>query len=141
MDGENFLKIVKQAFWPFLSEMEFIANDPSISGRYYRASFTGPTHSIWVTFEPGDDQLLIFIFSRENGKLSNIDDRSKTPRLSDLNSRYMRTISDRERSDSEAIFADVVAKDSKEQLVLKAAKELRLVLPKYIESEKKQLLD
>jgi hypothetical protein len=134
MNDERFLVTVEQAFSPFLSRLGFTADDPSISGRYYRASFSGPMNSIWITFEPGDDELSIIIFTRENGRLSNIDDRSKTPRLSDLNSRYMRMVSDQARSDNEAIFADVVAKDSRERLMLKAAKELHLVLPKYLEA-------
>jgi hypothetical protein len=56
----------------------------------------------------------------------------KTPRLSDLNSRYMNTVSSEERAANEAAFKSVEARDEEEKLLLKSAKELCLVLPKYL---------
>lgn len=105
---------------------------PSISGRFYRASFTSSSYSISVSYEPGDEALFVMIFSRENGQLSNIDDRSKTPRLTDLNKRYMSIVTSEERAANEAAFEAISVRDKEEQLLLKYAKELRLVLPKYL---------
>ena len=106
--------------------------ESSISGRLYNAKFTSQTYAVWVSYEPGDEILSILIFSRCNSELSDIDDRARTPRLNDLNSRYMASVTKDERLDNEKFFKFVVAHDKEERLLLKAAKELRLVLPKYI---------
>ena len=74
------------------------------------------------------------VFSRKNGELSDIDDRTKTPRLADLNNRYMAAILNEERAENEAVFESVAVNDKDERLLLKAAKELRLVLPRYLRS-------
>lgn len=60
-----------------------------------------------------------------------MDDRLKTPRLSDLNSLYMKTVSSGERVANESAFQSVVARDEEERVLLKSAKEHCLVLPRY----------
>lgn len=132
MNGQDSLRIVNEAYAPFLKELGFSMEAPSISARLYRATFTGPKHSVSVSFEPGDGAFFVLVFSREHGELSDMDDRLKTPRLSDLNSRYMNMVSSEERTANEAAFKSVVARDNEERVLLKAAKELRLVLPKYL---------
>lgn len=44
----------------------------------------------------------------------------------------MKTVTDEERSANEAFFKSVAVQDKEEYLLLKAAKELRLVLPRYL---------
>jgi hypothetical protein len=134
MNGQDFLRIANEAFVPFLKGLGFVMDEPSISGRFYRVSFTGSDHAVSVSYEPGDDALFVMVFTRKNGELSDIDDRTKTPRLADLNSRYMATVTNDERIENEAVFESVVVNDKDERLLLKAAKELHLVLPKYLRS-------
>jgi hypothetical protein len=135
MNGQDFLRVVHQAFVPFLRELGFVMDAPSISGRFYRASFTRPGHSVSVSYEPGDDAIFVFVFCQENGRLSDIDDRLKTPRLSDLNARYMSSVGIDERTANEAAFESVDVRDDAEKCLLKAARELRLVLPRYLASD------
>jgi hypothetical protein len=132
MSGQDFMRIVRDAFVPFLMRLGFSMENPSISGRFYRASFTSPKHAVSVSYEPGDNALFVMVFSRENGHQSSIDDRIRTPRLSDLNSRYMHTITEEERSNNELMFPSTPIRDDEERLLLKSAKELSLVLPKYL---------
>jgi hypothetical protein len=132
MNGQDFLRIVRTAFLPIFSALGFQMDTPSTSGRFYRASFTSPNYVISISYEPGDNSQFVIIFTKENDELSDIDDRSKTPRLADLNSRYMHTISSDERVQNEAFFASVQVTGDQEKLLLKAAKELRLVFPKYL---------
>lgn len=134
MNGQNFLRIANEAFVPFLKGLGFLMDEPAISGRFYRVSFNGSAHAVSVSYEPGDDALFVMVFSRKNGELSDIDDRTKTPRLADLNSRYMAAITNEERTANESVFESVVVNDEEERLLVKAAKELRLVLPKYLRS-------
>jgi hypothetical protein len=132
MSGQGFLRIVRRGFAPFLKELGFTMDTPCVSGRLYRATFTSSEEVVSVSYEPGDEVLFVMVFTRQNGRLSDIDDRSNTPRLSDLNMRYMHTITKEERRANEVLFGPIEPRDNEERSLLKAAKELRLVLPKYL---------
>lgn len=134
MNGQDFLRIAHEAFEPFLKELGFSMDEPSISGRYYRASFTASSNAVSVSYEPGDNALFVMVFGRKNGQLSDIDNRTETPRLADLNNRYMATVTQVERVANEKAFDTVMVHDQEERLLLKTAKELRLVLPQYLRS-------
>jgi hypothetical protein len=138
MNGQDFMRIVQEAFLPFLKVLGFYMDTPSISGKFYRASFSSPNNVVSISYEPGDNVQFVMVFSRENGELSDIDDRSKTPRLADLNSHYMSKITNDERVQNEAAFASVHVNNKEESFLLKSAKELSLVLPKYIYQTKPQ---
>jgi hypothetical protein len=56
----------------------------------------------------------------------------KPPRLADLNSRYTSSITREERAENEATFESIIVNGKEERLLLKAAKGLRLVLPRYL---------
>jgi hypothetical protein len=137
MNGDGFTRLVSAAFAPFLREMGYKMTPPSISGRLYRVNFVGPKHMVSVSYEPGDEVSFVMVFGRKNGEYSNIDDRTETPRLSDLNSRYMRAVTNKERAQNEAAFDAVIAADDEERLLLKSAKELRLVLPMYLNNSER----
>lgn len=132
MSGPGFLRIVRAGFAPFLAELGFTMDSSCVSGRLYRATFTSPKAVVSVSYEPGDEVLFVMVFRRQDGVLSDIDDRSNTPRLTDLNMRYMHTITKEERLANEALFGTIEPRDKEERSLLKAAKELRLVLPKYL---------
>ena len=132
MSGQGFLRIVRAGFAPFLMELGFTMDSHCVSGRLYRATFTSPQEVVSVSYEPGDEALFVMVFRRQNGGLSDIDDRSSTPRLSDLNMRYMHTITKEERLANELLFEAIEPRDNEEKSLLKAAKELCLVLPKYV---------
>ena len=102
MNGQDYLRLSTDAFVPFLSELGFRMDAPSISGRFYRVSFTSVRHQVSLSYEPGDDAFFVVVFSREGGQLSDYDDRTKTPRLSDLNKRYMHLVSASERASNQA---------------------------------------
>jgi hypothetical protein len=132
MDGQEFTRIVKEAFLPFLGNLGFRMDPPLISGRYYRVSFDSQENVVSISYEPGDNALFIMIFSRINGQLSDIDDRSETPRIADLNSRYMPFVTNEERAKNDLLFDSIQVSDDEEKLLLKCAKELSLVLPMYL---------
>lgn len=138
MTGKDFLRLVREAFEPFLIALGFSMDPPSISGRFYRVSFSSSKNSISVSYEPGDNAFFVFVFSRENGELSDVDDRIRTPRLADLNNRYMHLVSNGELTENELFFQTVVVTDQEERLLLKFAKELRLVLPRYLKNNRGQ---
>lgn len=132
MNDQGFLRIINEAFTPFLAEMGFSMEKPEISGRWYHIEFTGKSHSVSISFEPGDEAFFLMIYTLGHKQLSDIDDSSITPRLFDLNRRYMSTVSTKERAANEAAFEGIVVRDRQEEVLLKAAKELRLVLPKHL---------
>jgi hypothetical protein len=133
MNGQNFLRIINEAFVPFLSDLEFMMDAPSISGRYYHVQFRNIAHVISVSYEPGDEALFIMLREREGDRLSDIDNRLKSPRLDDLSKLYMHTITVEKRERSKALFDSIMVHDKAEQLLVKSAQELYLVLPKYLD--------
>ncbi len=135
MNGQEFIRLAHEAFEPFLKDLGFVMDAPLISGRYYRVSFSTQEHVVSVSYEPGDNALFVIIFGRQHQELSDIDDRKATPRLSDLNSRFMPTVTKAERVANEIAFESVMAYDNEQRLVLKAAKELCLVLPKFLHAD------
>ena len=132
MNGQDFIRIVQSTFWPSLEELGFQMDTPSISGRLYRASFSNARNVVSISYEPGDSAQFVMIFTKEKDILSDIDDRSKTPRLSDLNNHYMHMVSSTERAQNDVLFSSVHETGEEEKCLIKAAKELRLVLPKYL---------
>jgi hypothetical protein len=136
MTDQVFLRMAKEAFVPFLKELGFVMDEPSISGRFYCVDFNSARHQVSVSYEPGDNAFFVMVGESRNGQFVDIDDTAKTQRLTDLNNRYMATVSNDERAENEAVFESVAAHDGQERLLLKAAKELRLVLRKYLASQK-----
>jgi hypothetical protein len=132
MTDHDFKRIVHEAFWPFLKNLGFSVDDELLSGRVCRASFISPTHAVAVSYEPGDEAIFVFIYSVDRGQLSDVDDESKTLQLPDLSAHYMKSVTSEERTANEALFKNVEAHDDAARNLLKAAKELRLVLPKYL---------
>jgi hypothetical protein len=132
MNGTDFERLVLKVFSPFLTELGFRAETQHISGRYYRANYVGEQHTLSISFEPGDDMLTVMLMTNGADDLASIDDRSKTPRLSDLNARYMSNVSASDRANNEAFFAGIEPHDTNEYAIVKAAKELRLVLPHHL---------
>ena len=94
--------------------------------------FIGKSWTLSVSFEPGDNYFSIVLLNNKERGLAAMDDRQKSPRLSDLNARYMGQITLAEREANEAFFASIVVTDSFERQLLKVAKDLRLVLPKHL---------
>jgi len=132
MHSQSFLRIIKEAFVPFLTREGFSCEETSISGRCYEASFRSNDSAISVSYEPGDDALFVMIFELRDGCLSSVDDRVKTPRLADLNSRYMQVVTPDERVASDLLFKGIKVEDKAEHRLLKSARELSLVLPRYL---------
>src|SRR5688500_18235780 len=97
MDSKGFVRIVNEAFVPFLDRHGLVMEELDLSGRLYEASFTTRDLAVSVSYEPGDAALFIMVFRVEGGDLSSIDDRSQTPRLADLNNRYLRGVTAQER--------------------------------------------
>jgi hypothetical protein len=132
--GERFQSLVKQAFNPFLIELGFKPQKPHLSGRYHRVNFIGDSHTLIISFEPGDAYLTAMLVKNDDYDLSSIDDPKKTPRMSDLNRIHMGKITPSERANNESFFSTIKVKDQNEQALLKLAKNLRLVLPRYLKT-------
>ena len=135
MTGERFASLVKEAFNPFLSDLGFKPEQPHFSGRYYCTNFVGKRHTLVLSFEPGDACLTAMLVRNDDDDLAAIDDPRKTSRVSDLNRMYMEEITASERKVNEEFFSPVKVEDRNEQALLKYAKDLRLVLPRHLQSQ------
>jgi len=132
MDGNSFLRLINHAFVPFMNKLGFSLELPHISGRYYRARFISLRHMVSLTFEPGDEVHFVMVHGLKDGIATEIDDKQMAPRLADLNKQFMAKIDSESRSKNETFFSLIPTADRDEQMLLKAAKDLRLVLPMHI---------
>lgn len=133
--GDRFQNFIKKVFTPFLKEMGFTPESPHLSGRYYRVNFIGDVHTLVVSFEPADSFFTVMLVRNDDNDLSAIDDPERTPRLADLNRMYMSQVTPSEREKNESFFSKIRVKDRSEQVLLKSAKDLRLVLPRYLKTQ------
>lgn len=131
MTGERFKYLVTQAFNSFLSDLGLRPEKIHLSGRYHRASFIGKEHTLIVSFELGDSYLTAMLVQNDDDLVA-IDDPQRTPRLDDLNSAYMGSVTSSERAENESFFSSIKAEDYNEKVLLKCAKDLRLVLPRHL---------
>lgn len=133
MDGKEFLRIIDEAYDPFIRKFGFVRGGESINGRFCNVIFNRGECAISVTYELGEEEVFVSVYERTDGGLSDYDDRSRTVRLSDLNRTYMSSIGPEERAENESLFRLIRADDGEQVKLLKSAKELRLVLPRYLE--------
>jgi hypothetical protein len=132
MNGSDFVRLVKTVFAPFLVALGFTRLPERISGRLYSVDFARHDFVVSIFFEPGDKYAEVVIFKWKDGIRSLYDDRTATPRLSDLNQKYMGQISDSDRAANDAFFAAFPGRDADEKQLVRFAKHLRLVLPIYL---------
>ena len=135
MTGERFKLLMIQAFNPFLSDLGLQPEQPHLSGRYHRARFIGKQHTLIVSFEPGDAYLSVMLVRNDDDDLTAIDDPQKTPRLNDLNRAYMGDVTSSERAENESFFSSIKVEDRNEQVLVKCAKDLSLVLPRHLKGD------
>lgn len=132
MNSQDFLRLIDQAFLPFLTELDFTMRETAVSGRYYHATFSNGANEVSISFEPGENALFVQVFTIGNGTRSSIDDIRATPRLSDLNARFMKSVSRQERETNAARFERILVQDSEERHLVKTARDLSLVLPRFL---------
>jgi hypothetical protein len=133
MSTNAFERMITAAFAPFLKDLGFTQEAMHSSGRFSSVRFQGSLHVLSVSYEYGDDHLNIMLLTRGAEELGDMDDRSKSPRLPDLNTRYASLITPEDRLDNQHYFAAIVARDALEDRLLKSARDLRLVLIKHLE--------
>jgi hypothetical protein len=132
MNGNSFSSLIDSTFRPFLSDLGFVFQSVQLSGRYYRATFVEHQHTLIVTFEPGDEEVVVMLLTNGDDSLKAIDDPARTPRLGDLSARYMSATTPLARTENRAYFSQFEQTDPAEKMLLKCAKDLRLVLPLHL---------
>jgi hypothetical protein len=128
MNSDQFVAAVKAVLCASLEPMGFRISTKT-SGRSYDAECATDDHVAIVSFEPGDGFLLVAVLSVDNGIRSNLDDREKSPRLSDLNRRFLDP-ADVDRL--ELARSRDLPGDPEMSRVVSAMRQLCLVLPKYV---------
>jgi hypothetical protein len=127
MKAEEFVRFIDECLKPAMEPLGF-ATETFISGRLYLAEFASDTRVVSVSYEPGDENVTVFIFSVVDGVRSDPDDINATPRLSDLNRIFSKELEKarvRPRTHSRK-------PGGAEDRLRKAADELRVVLPLLI---------
>ncbi|MCA9206646.1 MAG: hypothetical protein KDA59_26510 [Planctomycetales bacterium] len=132
MSGIDFINVIRTAFAPFVGDLGFERLPEQVSGKLYSVDFARHDVVVSIFFEPGDKYAETVVFKCKNGVRSPYDDRTATPRLPDLNRKYMGQISTGDRAANNAFFAALRGQDADEEQLLRTALQLRLVLPMYL---------
>lgn len=128
MDSGTFLDVVRRLISSALELLGFVL-PTSVSGRMYSADFVSPAYVASISFEPGDDYVLVAVFTVTGGVRSDLDDRKTTQRLSDLNPRFLTQAEIEELRRSPTLEC---AESTAATSFVKAARELAVVLPRYV---------
>jgi hypothetical protein len=129
--SDPFTSAASRILLPVLEPMGFRLQT-HVSGRLCLAEYASTSHVVSVSYEPGDDYWVVVVYSVRDGVRSDYDDPAATPRLGDLNARFL-TQEDgatlRELRKDEAKEPDEVSRRFR-----RIAGELAIVLPRYISS-------
>ncbi len=129
MNGVEFVQAIRREVLPVLEPLGFRL-ETSVSGRMYSAEFVTPTHVVSISYEPGDDYFLVLVFTVIDGKRSDIDDVARTPRLNNLNQRYL---GPEGAAKLRLALGERESPDPLLRKIRKAAAELAVVLPRHLE--------
>jgi hypothetical protein len=125
---DDFTEAVSRHLIPVLAPMGF-RSSIHVSGRLYAAEFSTPTHVVSISFEPGDDYWLVVVFTVNDGVQSEIDDPKTTPRLADLNAKYLTT---EDGLRLKALRQTPLGDNHIARKMQRIAAELAVVLPRYM---------
>jgi hypothetical protein len=128
MNGDTFTEAVNRYLDPVMRPLGF-ESEIRVSGRLYSANFQSSSHMVSVSFEPGDEYWLVVVHTVTDGLRSEIDDRVTTPRLGDLNAKYLTS---RDGPALEALQSNETTINPMTQKIRKIAAELAVVLPRYL---------
>lgn len=134
MSGRDFERIVTQVYTPFLVELGFSVVALHHSGRSYSVRFASGTHRISLSYEPGDEWANLVVSDTPNPSLAEFDDRTRSPRLSDLNRKYMSQVTEDDRRSNNLYFGAETSGSPQETQLFKWARELRLLLRLHLSS-------
>jgi len=139
LDSQMFCQIIHNVFEPFLNKMGIPLIELTVNGRFYIAEFNIlSSHTLSITYEPGDWYMDIGICGTRTGDLSIIDDPIKSPSLSDLNARFYGSFTKDEIIQNTIYFQKFKGDNEDEKKLIKAAQDLRLILPKYLKEIKNE---
>ena len=137
MNSDQFVAAVNAELRPVLEPLGYRVST-KVSGRAYDAECATEDCVAIISFEPGDDFLLVAVVSENDGVRSSLDDRTASPRLGDLNRRYL------EPADVEVLELsrrNDTALDPDARKLVAAMRQLCLVLPRYVAERRATNLD
>lgn len=134
MTSQKFVQIINEFFVPFLHDMGFRLDSIEVNGRFYLARFKGSNHLLNVCFEPGEDYLSAQMSTNGKDIFKVLDDPKFSPKVSELNRRFMGAVTNLEFEANNRFFESATADDPLDRKLIKIARDLRLVLPKFLAS-------
>jgi hypothetical protein len=132
MNSQSFKNFSLRVFNPFLKEIGFSLSEIDFNGKFYSIYYDNSIYRVVLSFEPGDSYLSLMLQNKEHDDLTSIDNPEITPRLNDMNLMYMKDVGVSERRENDNYFSSITPENQIEKCILKLAKDLRLVLPKYL---------
>jgi len=130
-ENASFREIVIQYFADFLRDHGFsLSPERQTGGKFVNVDFACPDCTISISFEYGEDYLLVILQKAGCVGVLDFDNPERTMRLEDLTRRVLPTVASEAFQANDRYFADlqITATTLLRREVLKRAKDLRLCL-------------
>ena len=96
----------------------------TLSGKLYESIYEKNDRVLSVSYEPGDDYLVVMLFEKRGNCLSDFDDLSSTKSLSQLNKEFFPKVEKSETRKIDQYFNSLVAESEESKILKKKAREL-----------------
>ena len=125
MTSTEFKTYVSMYFGHYLPLFDFqVSGGFTLSGKLYESTYETNNRALTVSYEPGDDYLVIMLFEKNGDSWSDFDDTSATKSLNQLNKEYFSKIDESEIREIDQYFNGLVAENEDSKLMKKKAREL-----------------
>ena len=129
IDGNEYIKKVKEYFSYLVTEFGFKLSEETISGNFfYKIHFRDKKRVISISYENAEDYLSVVVFILQNNKLPDYDDKTKTLHLNEINASILPKVDKIDISVNNEYFKRFKPKSELERKLFKSAKELKLCL-------------
>jgi hypothetical protein len=127
---KTFTDFVTKTFKFLQTDFQYELSKKTANGNiFYDVEYTdNKSRIISISLETIENYVRVIIFTLDNGKRSDYDDKAKTFHLKHLTDKLLKTLDKAEFENNNRHFKDFETKDETEKMILKSAKDLKLCL-------------
>lgn len=128
-EGNEYVQAVRKMFYFLSEEYGMTETKEEIRGNvYYDVEYHSASKVISISYENIEDYFQVIVFKLKDGKLPEYDDKTQTLHLNILNKLAFSIATKSDIELNNEYFSNIIANTKMEQMLLKSARELRLVM-------------
>ena len=132
INSVSFTEYVKRTFSFLITEFKLELGEITINGSaFYGVEYRDKLKGISISIEPIGEYFQVIVYKLDHGKMPDYDNKTKKIHLNELNKRVIKNLDKDEFNKNNQYFRDFETRNKTERMILKSAKDLRLVLSHY----------